>query len=293
MGNSKSTLSKQNINLTNERGKQQKNDFKEPMKEIYKSEHEIDRMQRAHFTLQHLFRNNFSCPMEETLKMGGRVLDGGCGSGAWLLDMAMHYPNSHFFGVDIAEIYPSQIKLANVKFHQCDLMQLEQLGFEKNSFHMMQIKNMQLVLDVKDYAQIVEKMLKLLKPGGYFELSEVEIIFSDYGPNFTRIIKMLEMGLKRSTDLNLEKIFFATEQVINIQRETRVIKLGPSGNIVGELYLTNLEEFFTGDIKEVLMGLMDMTPKEYENFWQQCKAECIELETRITFARVWGQKAVI
>ncbi|CAG8773100.1 12215_t:CDS:2, partial [Ambispora leptoticha] len=127
--------------------------------------------------------------MEETLKMGARVLDGGCGPGTWLLDMATHYPNSQFFGVDIIPVYPSQIKPANVNFYQCDLIHLEQLGFEQNSFDMVRLAHMQFVTSESDFVKIIEEMLKLLKPGGYIEFVEGGLGVSNSGPNITRILQ--------------------------------------------------------------------------------------------------------
>ncbi|CAG8584798.1 9725_t:CDS:2 [Ambispora leptoticha] len=293
MGNSKSTSKKQKIALTNERQKQQirrKEEYYLP-----KSYYDIDRLQRHHFFVKHVFGHNFSCPLEETLKTGARVLDGGCGPGVWLLDMATQYPNSHFYGIDIEPLYPSQIKPANVNFYRCDLMQLEKLNFEENSFDMVRIGFMNLTFNEEIYAKIIEKMLKFLKPGGYFEISEVELIYSNIGKNFTQMMKTLITSLERSADLTLkhENMLLATGQLTNIQQVIRVTKLGSSGGFAGELYLSLVEEFFMGPIRMLLGEVMDMSPKEYEQFWQQCKAECIELGTGVPIKRIWGQKIVI
>ncbi|CAG8643056.1 11641_t:CDS:2, partial [Ambispora gerdemannii] len=240
MGNSKSISRKQNINLEDERQRQQSNDSSGFKEEYYlpKTEPQIDRLQRQHFIVQHIFGSNFYCPMEETLNMGARVLDGGCGPGAWLLDMATNYPNSQFFGVDIEPVYPSQIKPENTNFHQCDLTKLEQLGFEENSFDMVRTGHLFLSLSKEDYTKIIEKMLKF--PGGYFEISESESILSNGGPKMTRMANTIVEGLKKSTELtlNYEKMFLATEQLLNIQQETRVVKIGPPGGIAGELHLS-------------------------------------------------------
>ncbi|CAG8722611.1 14057_t:CDS:1, partial [Ambispora leptoticha] len=95
---------------------------------------------------------------------------------------------------------------------------------------------------------------------------------------------------------NLEKMLRTIrniEQLSNIQQDIQKIGVGSSRGICGELFLAHLEDFFKGDISELLMGLLDMTPKEYEQFWQQCKAECIELGTEFPIMRACGQKIII
>jgi ubiquinone/menaquinone biosynthesis C-methylase UbiE len=50
-----------------------------------------------------------------------RVLDVACGSGVWVLEMATAFPDSEFYGIDFACIYPNTIKPPNTNFHQCDI----------------------------------------------------------------------------------------------------------------------------------------------------------------------------
>ncbi|RUS20598.1 hypothetical protein BC937DRAFT_94850 [Endogone sp. FLAS-F59071] len=49
-----------------------------------------------------LVTSRFAAPIEEICQRGARVLDIGCGSGSWIMDLAMTYPSSHFLGTDIS-----------------------------------------------------------------------------------------------------------------------------------------------------------------------------------------------
>ncbi|RUP48570.1 hypothetical protein BC936DRAFT_144386 [Jimgerdemannia flammicorona] len=51
------------------------------------SAEEINRLDSQHYVLRHIFHGNYSAPVEDALVMGITVLDIGCGSGRWLLDM--------------------------------------------------------------------------------------------------------------------------------------------------------------------------------------------------------------
>ncbi|CAG8618316.1 2844_t:CDS:2 [Ambispora leptoticha] len=95
-----------------------------------------------------------------------------------------------------------------------------------------------------NFSCTVEEMLKrgarvldggLLKLGGYFELLEIELILCDIGPNMKWIMKNCIEG---SAVLDLENMLLATEQLIN--RDA--------------------------------IGVIGHDSKEYEQFWQQCKA---------------------
>src|SRR3954447_23728820 len=58
--------------------------------------------------------------------------DSSCGPGAWLLEMSTQHPLTRFFGVDIAKVFPTEIKPTNLEFRQCDMNQ--GLPFADNYF---------------------------------------------------------------------------------------------------------------------------------------------------------------
>jgi ubiquinone/menaquinone biosynthesis C-methylase UbiE len=63
-----------------------------------------------------------------------RVLDIACGSGVWVLEMATSFPNSQFYGIDFACIFPNTIKPPNTTFQQCDVLDPEGLPFPDEFF---------------------------------------------------------------------------------------------------------------------------------------------------------------
>lgn len=71
-----------------------------------------------------------------------RVLDIACGNGTWILEMATEFPESQFYGIDIATSYPNTVKPPNAFFNQCDVLQPNGLPFPDNHFdyiHMRQV----------------------------------------------------------------------------------------------------------------------------------------------------------
>ncbi|RUS34320.1 hypothetical protein BC938DRAFT_481226 [Jimgerdemannia flammicorona] len=53
---------------------------------------ESDRLDQQHYLLRFIFDGNHMAPLKEQLRRGIQVLDAGCGSGCWSIEMAKQYP---------------------------------------------------------------------------------------------------------------------------------------------------------------------------------------------------------
>src|SRR5688572_2572006 len=69
------------------------------------------------------WKSKFSSPVHELLNSGeAKVLDIGCGTGLWLLEMAKEYPKSTFIDVDMSPMFPNERNTpSNVHFLQLNL----------------------------------------------------------------------------------------------------------------------------------------------------------------------------
>ncbi|CAG8825008.1 20368_t:CDS:2, partial [Dentiscutata erythropus] len=59
-----------------------------------------DRLALQHHIFKYIWQSNFSTPVNEKLETGAKVLDFGCGTATWLIDLSSQYPKSTFFGVE-------------------------------------------------------------------------------------------------------------------------------------------------------------------------------------------------
>ncbi|CAG8714795.1 27802_t:CDS:2, partial [Dentiscutata erythropus] len=153
---------------------------------------ESDRMQLRHDVDWHIWRSNFSSPIETTLTLGGiQVLDVACGSGLWAFEMASDYPLSEFTGVDIAPIFPSDVMPPNVTFKQCDI--LEGLPYSDCSFYYIHVKDLFHHIPLK----IIREQLfpvRILKPGGWIEIQDRDPNMINAGPICKRLEDMLSLS---------------------------------------------------------------------------------------------------
>ncbi|CAG8467703.1 7704_t:CDS:2 [Dentiscutata erythropus] len=142
---------------------------------------EVDRCQMQHFLMKHIWEGNFSAPIKELLtSYETKILDIGCGSGAWILEMATENKCPQFVGVDIVPLYPSEIHPTNVKFRQANV--LSGLPFEDETFDFVYMRFMTFAFTVNDWERALKEALRVTKKGGYVEIMETDFRWYNEGP---------------------------------------------------------------------------------------------------------------
>ncbi|CAG8461880.1 11621_t:CDS:2, partial [Acaulospora colombiana] len=147
---------------------------------------EIDRQQQQHYYFKHIFRTNISAPAE--YKIHSISHQQRCGAGIWLLELATEYEKSEFFGVDMSPVFPAHIKPSNSNFIKANV--LNGLPFPPNEFDYIHISFMHGSFKDDQWQNIViPELIRVLKPGGWLEFYDVEIISINGGPLVMRLTK--------------------------------------------------------------------------------------------------------
>lgn len=105
-----------------------------------------------------------------------RILDLGCGTGIWAIDIADEYPSAEVFGVDLSPIQPDWVP-NNCRFHVDDYED-EWTYAEDEKFDYIHARAISGTS--ADWNRFYQRVKRNLKPGGWVELQEYDTwIFSD------------------------------------------------------------------------------------------------------------------
>ncbi|KAK1828493.1 Phosphoethanolamine N-methyltransferase [Podospora conica] len=111
----------------------------------------------------------FYSPIEDALEAGGEVLDLGTGTGIWAIELADKYPEARITGIDLSPIQPNFVP-ENARFFVDDF-EMEWVDPE-NTYDFIHIRHT--LHCVRDPRKLVQRALRHLKPGGYFEVQQLD-----------------------------------------------------------------------------------------------------------------------
>ncbi|KAG7440858.1 uncharacterized protein BT62DRAFT_564742 [Guyanagaster necrorhizus] len=128
-----------------------------------------------------------------------KVLDIGCGTGAWILECARTWRDCHFVGLDCVPLHPDLLQVGSsdlahrITWTQSNLYvtfvaqsrpsptylvhSLEFLPFPNEEFDFVHIKRIALGVPEDKWDQLFEEIVRVMKPGGAFEMIEEDLFF--------------------------------------------------------------------------------------------------------------------
>lgn len=133
---------------------------------------EIQRLDFQHFLLKYGLQGNYLSPIERPLS----ILDVGCGTGRWAMELAQQFPQANVIGVDVVptEQFTAGYGLVkppnNYRFVSGNVM--ERLPFADNTFDFVHQRLLIAALPRDRWPFVVRELARVTKPGGWVELAE-------------------------------------------------------------------------------------------------------------------------
>ncbi|MBE3559945.1 MAG: methyltransferase domain-containing protein [Ktedonobacteraceae bacterium] len=253
-----------------------------------KDEKEINRLDFQHYMLRYALRGNFLAPVDRPES----ILDVGCGTGRWMLEMAADFPQANIVGFDlnVPALDGSVIAFpSNCTFRQGNL--LAGLPFSASSFDFVHQRLLAFALPVQHWPVIIQELVRVTRPGGWIELVEVDPLFKNQGPATRRMLDLIVQACgKRGIDLSiahkLEALVKATG-VIDVQ--SRVISI-PVGDWGGRLGTMAKADFYAGNktIAPLVATATGATMEEYYRLADAWMQECEQYQTYCNFHVIYG-----
>lgn len=134
---------------------------------------EFTRLNLQHYQVRFLLHGLHMAPVHETLKRGGaRVLDAGCGTGIWSIEMAQKYPESEFVASDLINVFTQSVTKAppNLRF---DLSNTLELPYSDGQFDYVFQRFQAVCFKEEEWPRVIKELTRVLKPGGWLELSKL------------------------------------------------------------------------------------------------------------------------
>lgn len=158
-----------------------------------------------HFFLKRLLGRNHQAP----LRNPARILDVGCGTGRWAVEMAAAFPRAQVVGFDLVAPVDAGPLLAtlgprarSVSFVQGDL--LTGLPFPDGSFDYVHLRLLYSDLPADRWPEVVRELARVTQPGGWVECVEPAEAIRDPSPAYDATSHWIaEMCRRRGLDPNV------------------------------------------------------------------------------------------
>jgi SAM-dependent methyltransferase len=136
---------------------------------------EVNRLDFQHYMMRYALRGNYAAPIGANPR---RILDVGCGTGRWVIEMAQLFSHAAVVGVDITPpsrdtgAAPSDLDAKNVTFLTGNV--LERLPFDDGTFDFTHQRYMIGAIPLDSWPRAIGELARVTRPGGWVEVVEAD-----------------------------------------------------------------------------------------------------------------------
>ncbi|KAH8551583.1 S-adenosyl-L-methionine-dependent methyltransferase [Umbelopsis sp. PMI_123] len=236
---------------------------------------------------------NYSSPVEADLEKGIKVLDVGCGGGTWVLEMANTYSNSNFTGIDVSATWPTEIRPRNTDFVVGNV--IHELPFEDNAFDFVYMRFLGMGVPNYQYPIVLASLFRVLKPGGWIELVEIDGAQQYKGEKTCQFYNALlqylaSRGFKDGMVTNLDqKVLDAG--FVNIDGTRIRIPLGSWGGKLGVVFQEDVNNAYVS-LRPIIQPILKFSDEEFEAMLIRVQEENNEEKQEANWFSFWAQKPI-
>ncbi|KAF1797419.1 S-adenosyl-L-methionine-dependent methyltransferase, partial [Mucor lusitanicus] len=221
-----------------------------------------------HFSLKKLFNGNVTPAVVPVLKKGAHVIQMGTCSGAWIMDMATHYPDCKFTAIELAseqiQVLP---ELPNITCERGDALERGFISAKDGSVDYIHLRSVGSLVKKHCWAKIFAEIHRVLKP-------DVKEIFNDMDQD-------PEIALKYGNMLQ-------TEGFQVIESKKRRVHYGNDGKLSQEFVsaILNLYE----QKSSLIAPRLGLDLEDYRHRIEQICSECVKVDAYLEWYSWVGKK---
>jgi SAM-dependent methyltransferase len=252
---------------------------------------ENQRLDFQHYMLRFTLKGNYAAP----LKAPRDILDVGCGTGRWAMEMAQQFPSARVIGVDVTSGasggQPAQPQPANWSFTPANV--LEGLPFPDNSFDFVHQRLLVAAIPAERWPQVVAELARVTRPGGWVELVEAESRLPNAGPGLQASMKWASgFAARRGIDpasASQVGAFLTQAGLAHVNMRTVALPVGDRAGRIGIMAKTDLLAGMTA-LRGIVISMGLVSESEFDTIYQQAQAELSSGRIVWPFYIAYGQK---
>jgi ubiquinone/menaquinone biosynthesis C-methylase UbiE len=232
-----------------------------------------------------------------------RVLDVGCGTGGWLIELAKTTPTCTLLaGVDISRTFVEEARAQaevsqvsdRVEFHAMDALRM--LEFPKNFFDLVNQRSGISWLRTWEWPKILHEYKRICRPGGVVRITEPEEIIESPAPAFSRLQGLWLQAFSRAGNLFTPTSDGLTSQLAPLlhrhglqEVQTRAHILEYHADTPEMRFLFENQRLFFRTIVPFL-NKWTRVPDDYETLYQEMLSEMQQPDFKATarLLTAWG-----
>lgn len=207
------------------------------------------------------------------------------------IEMSTEHTETNFTGIDISAVWPTEIRPRNCRFQVVDATQ--GLPFEDNTFDFVYQRFMIMGYPAASWPFIIQELVRVTKPGGIIELTEIPVVSNANGPELTRVMEILEAGcIAKGLDTKVAKkldTLLRDAGMTDIKSCHASIPVGAWGTKVGQLMRENSAGIWAS-LKGWIKELTDMNDSQYEAMIKRIFVEYEVHRCYVNCYCAWGVK---
>ena len=256
-----------------------------------KDDAEMNRLDFQHFMLRYVLHGNFAAPVSNPRA----ILDVGCGTGRWPIEMAQQFPAAQVIGLDLVSPSGESHGMPgshppNYQFRTGNI--LEGLDFPDGSFDFVHQRLLIGAIPAERWPGVVAELARVTRPGGWVELVEAAPVLGGGQALQTLTSWMISATASRGVDVYIcEKIgqFLMRAGLQDVQFRELQLPMGTRGGRIGAMAETNYLALFTS-LRNFILSRQLTTADHFDSSLESARAELHNGQYTSPYFVTWGRK---